>query len=613
MIGLDGMEPRIVEPMLERGLLPNLARLRDQGGYSRVATTYPAQTPVAWSTFATGTNPGAHGIFDFIRRDPRTYLPDLAFTRYEQRAPWLPPTVVNLRGGVPVWAVLSEAGLPSTILRCPCTFPPEPIRGRMLAGMGVPDLRGGQGTSTLYTSEDGVKAQESERVVTVRADADGTVVTQLLGPRNPKSGSDLSVELRLRLEPAARKVVVRLPGRSRPLELHEREWSRWMKVRFRAGFLHSVRGIVRFHLARISPALELYASPVNFDPEAPMFPISWPARYARDLAASIGTFYTTGMVEDHGGLDHGRLSEVAYLEQCSEVLAERQRMMLYGLARHDEGLFFCLFDTPDRLQHMFWRDRRETAEAPARGGEPRASDVIREHYRACDAVVGEALRAVDDQTLCMVLSDHGMNSFDRGVHLNTWLHEQGLLALREGSRPGPEAGDFFRCVDWERTRAYALGLGGIYLNLKGREERGVVDASEAETLKSSLASALTGLGDPVSGKTAIRSVVTREQIYSGPFAAASPDLLVNFDAGFRVSWGTALGAVPQGLFEDNERRWSGDHLMDPSLVPGVLFMNRPFRAEGANLVHLAPTILAALGVPKGGGMEGGSLLQEAAR
>ena len=301
MIGLDGMEPGIVEPMLERGMLPNLARLREQGGYCRVATTYPAQTPVAWSTFATGTNPGGHGIFDFIRRDPRTYLPDLAFTRYEQRASWLPPTVVNLRGGVPVWALLSEAGLPSTILRCPCTFPPQPMRGQILAGMGVPDLRGGQGTSTLYTSEEGVKAQESERVVTVRPDPHGTVVTRILGPRNPKTGSDLSVALQLHLEPGARKIVVRSPGRAKPIELHEGEWSDWLKVRFRTGFLQSVKGIVRFHLARITPALELYASPVNFDPEAPMFPISFPPEYAKELAGRLGTFYTTGMVEDHGG------------------------------------------------------------------------------------------------------------------------------------------------------------------------------------------------------------------------------------------------------------------------------------------------------------------------
>lgn len=161
VIGLDGFEPKLAEPMLQAGKLPNLASLRNQGGFSRIRTTYPAQTPVAWSTFATGTNPGGHGIFDFIRRDPKTYLPDLSMNRYEQKNAFLPPKAVNLRRGIPLWELLSAAGLPSRVVRFPCTYPPDNIKGRMLAGMGVPDLRGGLGTSTFYTSEDEVHAEES--------------------------------------------------------------------------------------------------------------------------------------------------------------------------------------------------------------------------------------------------------------------------------------------------------------------------------------------------------------------------------------------------------------------------------------------------------------------
>ena len=604
VIGLDGFEPKIAEPLLAAGALPNLAKLRALGGYARLATTYPAQTPVAWSTFATGVNPGGHGIFDFIRRDPKTYLPDFSLNRYEQKNAFTPPKAVNLRRGTPLWELLSAAGLESTIVRCPCTCPPDTIRGRMLSGMGVPDIRGGLGTSTFYTTDEDAVAQESENVVTVRPNGSDGIATHIVGPRNPKTRSDFHCDITIHVDAAAKKVVVRSDGQPKALEVREGEWSDWLKVKFKTGLLQSVKGTLRFYLVRLEPVFELYASPVNFDPEAPMFPISAPPEYSKELAAKLGTFYTSGMVEDHGGLNNGRFGEAAYLDQCTRVLHEREQMMLYELGRLQAGLFFCLFDTPDRLQHMFWRFQEPgVADVPAH-----LAGAITEHYRACDAIVGTAMQHIDDQTLFVVLSDHGMNSFQRGVHLNTWLHDQGLLVLQDGIAPGDEAGDFLRHVDWTRTRAYALGLGGVYLNLKGREGRGIVDDAEAATLKEAIVNGLTGFGDPVRGKVAVRGVVTREQVYSGAYVNEAPDLLVNFAEGYRASWATALGGVPSGHLEDNVKKWAGDHIMDPCLVPGVLFMNRRFRGDAARLLDLAPTILAALGVPKGSAMEGGSLL-----
>jgi predicted AlkP superfamily phosphohydrolase/phosphomutase len=608
IIGLDGFEPKIVERMLKAGELPNLAKLRDRGGYSRIRTTYPAQTPVAWSTFATGTNPGRHGIFDFIRRDPKTYLPDLSLNRYEQKNAFLPPKAVNLRRGTPLWELLSAAGISSSVVRCPCTYPPDNIQGRILSGMGVPDLRGGLGTSTFYTTDEGVKAQESEMVLNVKPDASGAIKTHVIGPRNPKTRSDLQFDITIQTDSSARRVTLLSEGQPKALEIREGEWSDWLRVKFKIGLLQSVKGMVRFHLVQTDPVLELYASPVNFDPDAPMFPISSPPEYAKELTKSVGTYYTTGMVEDHGGLNNERFDESAYMEQCEGVLRERERMMVYELDRLNEGFFFCLFDTPDRVQHMFWRFGEQ--DHPANHGRPvnGLTHVIEEHYRACDGVVGKAMEYADDQTLFVTLSDHGMNSFQRGVHLNTWLHSNGLLSLRAGARPGEEAGDFFHSVDWDRTKAYAVGLGGIYLNLKGREERGVVDGSEAEALKAAISSGLTDLRDAGHDRVAIRSIVSREQVYSGPYVDEAPDLLVNFSEGYRVSWSTALGGVPEGHFEDNVKKWGGDHIIDPSLVPGVLFMNRAFKNDGASLLDMAPTILSALGVPKGPVMEGDSLL-----
>jgi predicted AlkP superfamily phosphohydrolase/phosphomutase len=284
--------------------------------------------------------------------------------------------------------------------------------------------------------------------------------------------------------------------------------------------------------------------------------------------------------------------------------------MLDELEAFKQGFFYCLFDTPDRIQHMFWRFTEP--DHPANRGLPPSgafAQVIDDCYRRCDAVVGKAFAFCDDETLFIALSDHGFNSFRRGVHLNTWLHDNSLLALHDGVRPGEAAGDLLRQVDWSRTKAYALGLGGIYLNLKGREEQGIVPPEEGEALKAAMARGLTGLSDPERDNAlAIHQVQPREAIYHGPYLEEAPDLMVDFAPGYRISWSSSMGGIAESVFEDNVKKWSGDHIIDPAHVPGALFMNRPFRAERARLLDLAPTILAALGVPKGLAMEGESLL-----
>jgi predicted AlkP superfamily phosphohydrolase/phosphomutase len=596
--------------MLASSELPNFAKLSAQGGLARVATTYPAQTPVAWSTFATGTNPGGHGIFDFLGRDPKTYLPDNGLNRYEQKNIFLPPRAVNLRRGVPVWERLASAGQGAVILRCPCTYPPERLRGRLLSGLGVPDLRGGFGTSTFYTSNPNVEARESEKVVLLRLDGEGLVTTHLVGPRQPRTRADTQLDVTLEIDPALQKLTLRSSGTPKALTVHRGRWSDWLRVKFKVGAFQTVSGIVRFHLVEVEPELKLYASPVNFDPDLPPFPISSPPEYAGQLAEQIGLFHTAGMVEDHVGLGNERFGEAAFLAQCNDAWRERQAMMIHELERFDSGLFYCLYDTPDRIQHMLWRFREP--EHPANRGRPPAPEfrsAIEEHYRRSDDVVGRALEFADEKTLVVVLSDHGFNTFQRGFHLNKWLYDRGLLALSKDLEPGQSAGDLLRGVDWERTRAYGLGLSGLYLNLRGREAKGTVAPEEAEALKASIIRELTGLHDPERGVLAIRSVCSREQLYNGPYVREAPDLILNCAAGYRISWDSTLGGVPAGgPFEDNMKTWAGDHIIDPPLVPGVLLMNRPFRGEGANMVDLAPTLLAALGVPADPVMEGKSLL-----
>ncbi len=610
-IGLDGLEPSIVEPMLAAGELPALARIRARGGYGRLATTTPAQTPVAWSTFATGVNPGAHGIFDFVRRDPATYRAELGLSTYEQKSAWLPPRAVNLRRGIPLWERLARASVPCTVLRCPCTYPPDQgdPRVKLLAGVGVPDLRGGLGTGTFYTTDATAVARESERVVPLVRDG-AAYRAHLVGPRHAPSRADLRLDFALVPDAAGRRAVLASDGEPRTLELTEGAWSPWLRVKFKAGLFQSVRGCVRFLLTKAGPTPELYATPLNFDPTAPMFPISAPSDYAAELARAVGTFHTTGMVEDTHGLSNGRFDEAAFLAHCAVAMREREAMLAHALDHSDAGFLYCLFDTPDRLAHMLWRHRESDHPANGPNGaghRPELARAIEDHYQECDRVVGRVLERADESTWVVVLSDHGMGSFRRGVHLNSWLHAQGLLVLDGGHAPGDEHGDGFPYVDWDRTRAYALGLGGIYLNLRGREAHGIVAADDADALATGLARELSRLDDPTTGARAVRAVRTRGELYTGPYAALAPDLTVDFAAGYRVSWATGLGGVPAGLVEDNTKAWSGDHLVDPALVPGVLFSDQPLAHDGARMVDLAPTILAALGVPGGAEMEGRSL------
>lgn len=607
VLGLDGVEPTIVDSMLARNELPNLEKLRKTGCYLRVQTTYPAQTPVAWSSFATGTNPGGHGVFDFISRDPQTNRPDLALTRFERpKNIFSLPRIVNRRRGIPVWEVLATAGVPSTVLRFPCTFPPDASGARVLAGVGVPDLRGGQGTGTFYTQDSAAQARGYERLLYLESGHD--LKSSVIGPRNTRTaqGEDLASELRVHVDAKSRSLRFEIGG-SPAIEIPERTWGPWTRVNFKVSMLQTVSGIVRFFVCQVSPWVEFYASPVNFDPASPLFPISAPPSYAKDLANQLGLFSTLGMAEDNNGLDNGRLDEAAFLTQCDLVFREREQMMLRELECCDEGLFFVLFDTPDRIQHMFWRcrDRQHPCFDPELAAQ--FGDSIEQCYRRCDRLVGTLIENHDENTLIIVLSDHGCGPFRRSVDINSWLWQHGLLALQGNKKPNSEVES--SAIDWSKTYAYAIGLGGIYLNLRGRERTGILtEGSESERVRKAIETGLASVIDPDARLSAVASVMRRERIYSGPYVDEAPDLLVNFSPGFRVSWQSSLGGFADHTFEDNTRRWSGDHLVDPASVPGILFMNRPSRQLQPQMIDLAPTILRHLEVAPHPLMEGASLI-----
>jgi len=384
-----------------------------------------------------------------------------------------------------------------------------------------------------------------------------------------------------------------IQGESYPLQLGE--YTPWVRLRFHGGVGVSVNGIAKFLLTQRHPEVSLYVTPVQIDPENPALPISEPAYYAIYLAKLLGSFATLGMAEDTWALNEGAIDEDAFLKQSEMIKREREAMFFSALERTRRGVVACVFDTTDRVQHMFYRH------LDAGDGK-----VIEALYRDMDRMVGETWKFVDQDTALFVLSDHGFCSFRRGVNLNSWLLQNGYLALLDGAQ---ESGDYFEGVDWSRTRAYTFGLGGLYLNVKGREAQGIVNPSEAAALKKELIRKLSNLRDEEKGAVGIRKVYATSAMYKGPYLDAAPDLIVGYAAGYRTSWEAAVGKAGRRVFEDNNKAWSGDHCVDPLLVPGVLFSNRKVEAEDPGIEDMAPTALALFGIDAPAWMEGKSVFR----
>jgi predicted AlkP superfamily phosphohydrolase/phosphomutase len=616
VVGLDGQDPVLTDRFLAEGRLPNFGRLAGLGGYHRLRTTFPSVSPVAWSSFSTGTSPARHNIFDFLDRDRRTYLPVLSsahigsVTRVLKigrfRIPLARPEIRLLRKSRPFWAILGDHRIWSTILRVPVTFPPDRFYGAELSAMCVPDLLGTQGTFTLYTTRPtGERFKEGGTRIPLRFDGD-RADTVIRGPDNSLVEGSPPMELPLRITVDRARASARVRVGDRQLDLEPGRLSDWITLAFRAAPGVRVSGICRMQLTEAGEHVSLYVTPINIDPEKPAMPISHPSYYATYLAKKIGTYATLGLAEDTWALNEGVIDEGTFLQQTWDIDTERQEMFFAALDRLERGCLVCVFDATDRVQHMFWRYL--DAGHPAAGGrsDSRWRDAIRTLYERNDALVGRVLDRLREGDALFVLSDHGFNAFRRGVNLNGWLHEQGYLALKPGADGTTE---WLRDVDWGATRAYAIGLTGMFLNLKGRESQGVVEpGAEADALKDEIQHRLAGLMDAETGQVGVRTVYDTATLYHGPYLENAPDLLIGYNAGYRISWDSATGIVAGPVFEDNVKAWSGDHCIDPRLVPGVLFTNRRIEVADPALVDIAPTALRLFGIEPPAYMEGRSLV-----
>jgi predicted AlkP superfamily phosphohydrolase/phosphomutase len=589
ILGLDGLDANIVEQMMNEGVIPNFSRLRGQGSYRRLQTSNPPQSPVAWAAFSTGKNPAENGIYDFIVRNPRDYslklsLSDISFGKSHK----------TLKSKA-FWQYLTKEKIPSVILNCPLTFPPDRIYGRMLSGMGVPDILGTEGTFTFYTTEPPETKKDVGGQVFHITRTDLRTL-ELIGPRIAELknlGKNAKVPFAVRL--AADKKSIAIEYQKHKTILAPGSWSGWQEVTFRIGLFKRMKGIFKFYLVQIEPEFKLYITPIQFDPNDPPFPISYPADYSRQIAQKLGPYHTQGMPEDTWSINELRLTEKELLEQTEEIFKEKKSLLDYELGRFQEGVLFSYFGMTDTIQHMFWRYTDPGHPLYEKDASKEYKEMIRTWYKKMDAVVGEVLKKIGKDDTLIILSDHGFNTFRRAVHLNTWLKENGYLFLKDPQASEGEA--LLADIDWSKTKVYAIGFGALYINQQGREAQGIVEPGEEATkIKKELIHKLSSWLDEKYKQPVVYYIYKKEDIFKGRLADEAPDLYVGFNIGYRASWQTALGAVPKDLIEDNLKKWSGDHLFDPNLVPGVIFTNKIITKESPTIYDMAPTILKMAGL-----------------
>jgi len=715
VVGFDGADARLVERYMDEGKLPNLSKLRGEGSYAPLTPTNPPQTPVSWSAFATGTNPGKTGIFDFLKKDEsRSYIPTLAFvseTRkqfalgtktplaaagaifagflivgaggfrlfgargktlavlsvtiaallgaggYAAAARYLPeevPNATNNRQGRTFWGILADQGKKARVIRVPQNFPADEVPGgEMLSGLGVPDMRGRVGTPSYYTSEPGFHVDDNEFSVDVipLASKTGSIESVINGPFNKpfyqypldrateglggkerraaraemrrkleESGVTERLDLPVRFDVAADGSAVKIDASGHSQTLKVEEWSDWFILDFPMNIvidtLAPLRGMVKFKLLSTSPELRIYMSPINFHPESQPVPFSYPVSFAGNLAKRMGLFKTLGWAIDTWTLPTGLVSDDFFLEDMNATIDSEREMMRTLLKDPGLDLYVQVYSFTDRIAHMFWRymDPSHPLYSPERAA--RFQEEMLETYQRMDEIVGEAYEQADPGSLFIVCSDHGFSSWRRGVNYNTWLVANGFMTIVGDAGQTKTLEDLFETkrlfenVDWSRTKAYAMGLGGIYINLAGREAKGsVAPGEEYESVRSAIIAGMQALVDPETGDHAIHRVYRREEMYNSFDPVIMPDLRVANNLGYRIGWQTALGEVPRDIFENETKAWSGDHCsLEPTFVKGILFVNRKINTDTPDIMDIFPSVLKEFGDPVPDGVDGRSFL-----
>jgi predicted AlkP superfamily phosphohydrolase/phosphomutase len=638
VLGFDGLDPDLVRRWIGEGRLPALATLVAQGGLADLETTHSPESPTAWASFATGVNPGKHNIYDFLVRDTATYLPDLGMvTRVPPRFlfnyfPVSKPEVHSIRGGTSFWVTAGRAGVRSSVLTVPVTYPPEDVpHGELLSGLPLPDIRGTMGTF-YYFATDLSRYEEGNTEfggVLKRLVFEGdTARTTIEGPPNPivrqriralrasaaqadadvarlkalEADADVTLPMRVTWQRGSGKAVIGIAGQT--LTLAQGEWSRWIDLEFRVNLLIRLRGMAQVLLIEAGDDVQIYVSPVNWKPDRPPLPMSSPASFSGDLFKAIGHYRTLGWAEATWPLEEGRIDEKAFMDDLYRAFDDRAQVILNRLDAGRWDLLVGVIESTDRVQHMMWRliDPEHPMYDAALAAQ--YGDAIERVYRRSDQFVAEVVDRLGPEVPVLIVSDHGFHSWRKAVNLNTWLVQEGYMALHgdAGFKKLDDlfgGGQFWEHVDWSRTRAYAMGLGQVYFNLRGRESKGIVSAGpEYAALAAELSGRLLTMADPDDGVRMVQAVYKRDDVYTGPYLGNAPDLQVGFREGYRVSWQTALGGTPAGIVYPNMKKWSADHgSFDRADTAGTLISSRRLAAPRYDILDVAPTVLKHFGVP----------------
>jgi predicted AlkP superfamily phosphohydrolase/phosphomutase len=598
ILGFDGVDPRWLSSWASAGKLPALKKLIDAHGgrgYHTLGSTNPPQSPVAWTTFATGTLPGDHGIFDFIARtqnpsDQGLPVNLMVGTTSFEPQPSGPPVARRLRAGMPFWQSLGNAGVRVVALNVPYSFPPDPMRaGRMLSGLGVPDLRETNSTFTYIAaqvSEEQVAHPPGGGALVKLALRGGVGRFELEGPSIPGGkGARMSLPVEVRAKGKGH-MSVRIAGKNHVLPLQA--FSDFITLEFKHGATR-VRGIARILPLELGKRMRLFVTPISFDPREPYSPISHPSAFSGQLVDQLGHLYkTVGWDHDTSALNAELIDESAFLSELGDIERDRISMLDKQLAASDFDLLIWVSTATDRVAHMFYRlidkghPRYDAALAERYG------DAILHEYQRMDQTVASVLQKLKPEDTLLVISDHGFHSYRRGLHVNQWLRSQGLLTLHNGASSAPH--EFLIDVDWAKTKAYAVGTGQIYFNLQGREREGIVQAAEVAALTTQIREGLLALRDKPRDNAQVVRHVYASDVFKGRRSADAPDLQIGFAENYRTSWETVLGGVPAGLFADNDKKWSGDHAAsDVEDTPGIVLSNRPLDKADPHIADIAPT------------------------
>ena len=540
------------------------------------------------------------------------------------------PRAVPLKEGVSFWTLTGENNIKTDVVMAPIAFPAEKVNcGHLLCGFGVPDMLGTNGTWGVYSSAiRKVHSTETGGWYRPLVFENGVYNGSIVGPKNllaheeyyelrkkeqqmkEKEIRDISalVQVRNRIAQVRQRLQLSLPMTVKKMAKNQVEitiqnnkqvvtagqWSEWFFLRFDMTLAISLHGAIRVYASAVEKEVNLYITPLQFSPKnlPANIKLSHPRSFASEVENHVGMYPTLGWASATNALKDEAISEDAFSQDLQNIMHSRKRIFEHML-KQQQDLLVAVFYFTDRASHMYWRfvDDKHPLH------QPNLEYKLRDVYKEMDNIIGQAYDKLNKDDILLVVSDHGFKSFRWQVNINTWLQKNGYLFLKDDKeRSNMQVRDLFerarllQDIDWKRTKAYSIGLGKIFINLKNREPEGIIRKEDYAKLRDEIAQKLKGFA--FEGEKVVNEVFMQEKVFIGPYSHEAADMVIGFADGYRVSWQTSLGGVPKEIVAPNNSKWSGDHCsVDPSLVPGVFMCNHKVSRQNIHLQDLAPTIL----------------------